>query len=264
MKINDIIDCLEAIAPPHLQESYDNSGLITGDKNRDVTGVLVCLDSTPEVIEEAVEKGCNLVIAHHPIIFSGLKQITGANYIERTVIAAIKNDVAIYAIHTNLDNVLSKGVNGKIAQRLGLKNCSPLKPMDPVTNPDLGAGVIGELDNPMSEEAFLGHLKSSMKVEVIRHTRMLGGEVRKVAVCGGSGSFLLSHAISQGAEVFVTGDFKYHQFFDADDKIVIADIGHYESEQFTVDLICELITEKFPNFAPDSSKRGSNPIIYYT
>ncbi len=265
MKITDIIAALEAIAPPALQESYDNSGLIVGDADREVTGVLVSLDTTPEIVGEAIEKNCNLIVSHHPVIFSGLKQLTGKNYVEKTVIDAIRNDISIYAIHTNLDNVLDGGVNGKIAQRIGLQECEALR-----SHPDhpgstrIGAGVVGKLSQPMSEEKFLAHLKDSMQVNVIRHTRMLNKPVQVIAVCGGSGSFLISDAINSGADFFVTGDFKYHEFFDADGKIVIADIGHFESEQFTVELICGIITEKFPKFAPDSSEKGTNPIIYYT
>jgi len=229
MQIKDIVTHLESIAPLYLQESYDNSGLLVGDSAAEVKGVLVCLDSTPEVIDEAVEKGCNLVISHHPIIFGGLKQLTGSNYIEQTVINAVRNDVAIYAIHTNLDNVLSKGVNGRIAERMGLTNTRPLLQKSDSTDLDHGAGVIGDLPGDMAEAEFLAHLKTSMGVEVVRHTVLLDNKVQKVAVCGGSGSFLLGEAIAAGAEVFVTGDFKYHQFFDADGKIVIAYVGHFES-----------------------------------
>ena len=263
MRIADVIRCLEEVAPPQLQESYDNSGLIVGNAAAEVNGVLVCLDSTPEVVSEAVETGCNLIVAHHPIIFSGLKHLTGRTYVERTVIDAIKNDVAIYAIHTNLDNVLHRGVNSKIADRLGLSECRILSPKSE-DEPGIGSGLVGKLSQPMIESDFLAHLKRSMRVEVIRHTRSLGRMVDTVAVCGGSGSFLLDNAKAAGAQVFVTADFKYHQFFDAEDDIVIADIGHYESEQFTVELICEIISDYFPNFAPNSSKRASNPIIYHT
>lgn len=265
MKISEVINALEEIAPPHLQESYDNSGLIVGDANRQVKGILVCLDSIPEVIEEAVQKGCNLVVAHHPIVFSGLKKINGSNYVERAVIMAIKHDVAIYAIHTNLDNVLSSGVNGKIAARLGLHQCRPLRLHKSASgDPDIGAGVVGELLQSMSEAEFLSFLKERMATPLIRHTKLLGNEVRTVAVCGGSGSFLLEDAVAAGADVFVTGDYKYHQFFDADGRLVIADIGHYESEQFTIDLLCDLIQQNFPKFAPNSSEIASNPIIYYS
>lgn len=265
MKISEIIHALEAVAPRNLQESYDNSGLIVGDSDHEVTGVLVSLDTTPDVVSEARAKNCNLIVSHHPVIFKGLKQLTGNNYVEKTVIEAIRNNIAIYAIHTNLDNVLDSGVNGKIAEKLGLGECEILR-----SHPDhpegvqFGAGVLGRLSRPMSEEEFLAHLKNRMQAHVIRHTRLTGKPVEMVAVCGGSGSFLLPDAIRSEADFFVTGDFKYHEFFDAEDKIVIADIGHFESEQFTVELISEIITKNFPKFAPDSSERGTNPIIYYT
>lgn len=265
MKISQIINALEAVAPRNLQESYDNSGLIVGDVDHDVSGVLVSLDTTPEVVREAIAKNCNLIVSHHPVIFRGLKQLTGNNYVERTVIEAIRNNISIYAIHTNLDNVLDGGVNGKIAQKLGLVECETLKAHP--DHPDgfqIGAGVVGRLSTAMQEKEFLAHLKERMHVSVIRHTRLLGNPVQTVAVCGGSGSFLLPDAIKAEADFFVTGDFKYHEFFDAEDKIVIADIGHFESEQFTVELICEIISENFPKFAPDSSERSTNPIIYYT
>ena len=261
MKIKDIIQCLESVAPPHLQESYDNSGLIVGDADAEVSGVLVCLDSTLEVVEEAIASGCNLIVAHHPIVFSGLKRITGSTYVEQTVIAAIKHDIAIYAIHTNLDNVLYRGVNSRIAERIGLTNNSILRPLPDST--DTGAGLVGDLAEPMAEATFLAHVKDAMQAGVVRHTKFLGKPISRVAICGGSGSFLLQDAIMAGADVFVTADFKYHQFFDAEEKIVIADIGHFESEQFTVDLLCEIISDYFPNFAPNSSKRASNPINYH-
>jgi len=265
MKISEIINVLETVAPRNLQEAYDNAGLIVGDADEKVTGVLVSLDTTPDVVSEAIEKNCNLIISHHPVIFKGLKQLTGKNYVEKTVIAAIRNNISIYAIHTNLDNVLDGGVNGKIAQRLGLVECETLRAHpDHPDGVQFGAGVVGRLNQPMSEEVFLAHLKDRMQLSVIRHTTLLNRSVEVVAVCGGSGSFLLPDAIKSKADFFVTGDFKYHEFFDAEEKIVIADIGHYESEQFTVELICEIITDNFPKFAPDSTERGTNPIIYYT
>lgn len=265
MKISEIINALEAVAPRSLQESYDNSGLIVGDADNEITGVLVSLDTTPDIVQEAVEKNCNLIVSHHPVIFRGLKQLTGANYVEKTVIEAIRNNISIYAIHTNLDNVLDGGVNGKIAQKIGLVECETLRSHpDHPDGVNIGAGVLGRLSHAIPEEEFLAHLKDRMQVSVIRHTSLLGKPVNVVAVCGGSGSFLLPDAIRSEADFFVTGDFKYHDFFDAEDQIVVADIGHYESEQFTVELICEIIREKFPKFAPDSTEKGTNPIIYYT
>ncbi len=363
MKIAEIIQTLEDFAPISYQESYDNAGLIIGDKMTDCTGVLICLDSVEEVIQEAIDKKCNLVVAHHPIIFSGLKKINGKNYIERTIIKAIKHDIAIYACHTNLDNV-KLGVNQMIAEKLKLsatrildvkktilKKLYTYVPVDAkdnllnalfmsgagnighysecsfsvngigtfkgdeLSNPkigekgirsnepevkievlfpaylenkiiqslkqnhpyeevayeiitldndyqNVGSGLIGELENSMDEKEFLLYLKNTMQTACIRYTKLLNQPIKKVAVCGGAGSFLLNRAISQQADVFITGDFKYHQFFDADNQIVICDIGHYESEQYTSQLFNKIITEKFPNFAVQISTINTNPINY--
>lgn len=324
-KIKDVIRHLESIAPPMYQESYDNAGLITGNPDWPVRGVLCCLDSTEAIVEEAISKGCNLIVAHHPIIFSGLKRLTGRTYVERTVLAAIKNDVAIYAIHTNLDNVYHQGVNAGIASVIGLKDTQILAPKSvlrratatgmgagrdeslresgateivhlsdnvcEITFPtaarsrieavvrqaggllsgvhavedahlQTGSGMIGNLDKPMPERDFLLHLKQVMRAGAVRHTALRGREVQRVAVCGGSGGFLLGQAIAQGADVFVTADYKYHEFFDADGRIIIADIGHFESEQFTIDLLHEIISEKFSTFAAYCAEARTNPVFY--
>lgn len=355
---------METIAPPALQEGYDNAGLITGMKGWECTGALVTLDATEEVIMEAKGRGCNLVVAHHPIVFKGLKKINGKNYVERAVIAAIKNDIAVYAIHTNLDNVL-QGVSGKMAELLGLQNTSILhykentlkklftfvpiesaeevrkaifdagggnigkysqcsfnmdgtgtfmakegadpyigeigKPTNTkemkievvfphyleaqVVNAMLkahpyeevaydvvalanfyqyaGAGVVGELPEAMEEKAFLSRLKEVFGLQVVRHTPLLNRPVRRVALCGGAGSFLIANALGAGADVYVTGDVKYHEFFDADGRMVIADIGHFESEQFTVDLLYDLLVQKFPTFAVLKSGVKTNPVNYF-
>ncbi|HEX8061002.1 MAG TPA: Nif3-like dinuclear metal center hexameric protein [Cyclobacteriaceae bacterium] len=361
--IADVVKHLEALAPPAFQEDYDNSGLITGDPSLAVTSVLITLDCTEEVVHEAITLGANLVIAHHPIVFSGLKKITGKTYVERTVIKAIKHDVAIYAIHTNLDNVYA-GVNHKIAEQIGLtnlrilrprketlgklvtfipkenadevlaalhqagagnvgnyKNCSftvagtgtfmptgsaqphigelnvqekvnevraevifpvhleskilsalrKAHPYEEVAyyiqhiqneSQDVGSGMVGELETPEEPIKFLERLKHSMNTNCVRYTSIVKPEVKVVAVCGGSGSFLLQDAIRANADVFVSADFKYHEFFDSDGKITIADIGHYESEQFTKELISEVLREKFRTFAINFSKTVTNPIRY--
>ena len=260
MKIKEITSFLESIAPLAYQESYDNAGLICGNANAEVKGTLLCLDSTEEILDEAIQKGCNLVIAHHPIVFRGLKQFIGQNYVERTIIKAIKNDVAIYAIHTNLDNVYAHGVNEKFAEKLGLKNTRILAPKPGIEN--VGAGLVGELPNALSEMDFLVQLKSVMKTACIRYTPLRGKTVKKVALCGGAGSFLLSNAKQEKADIFITGDFKYHEFFDAEGKIIIADIGHFESEQFTIELLYELLSDKFSNFALHCTKVNTNPVQY--
>ncbi len=261
MVIQDIISVLEAVAPPHLQESYDNAGLIVGNARAPVKGVLFCLDSTEAIVEEALSRGCNLVVAHHPIVFRGLKRLNGANYVERTVMQAVRHDVAIYAIHTKLDNVHRQGVNAKIAEKLGLRDTRILLPK--LGNPaDIGAGLVGELPQPLSESTFLQTVKTTFRAGCVRHTALLEKPVQRVALCGGSGSFLLAEARRAGADVFVTADFKYHEFFDADGQILIADIGHYESEQFTVELLHDLVRGKFATFALHCTKLNTNPVFY--
>jgi len=365
MIVQDIVRALESAAPLYYQESYDNSGLQVGDPQMEVTGILVTLDITEAVLHEAAQSGCNLVVAHHPVIFSGLKKITGKNYVERIVRKAIKEDIALYAAHTNLDNMRS-GVNAKISELLGLEHTAVLSmkmdtlaklytfaPVDaadkvrealfaagageigkyrecsfsargtgtfrpeenadpyigqaggvrenvdevkievlvrkdrevPVMkalfeshpyeevafefialqnpNQEIGAGMIGSLPAPLPEKEFLDRLRDRMKASCIRHTALRGREVSRVAVCGGSGSSLLKDAIAAGADFFVTGDFKYHQFFDADGRIVIADIGHYESEQFTKELLADILKKNFPNFAILLSNISTNPVNYY-
>ncbi|MFM1874566.1 MAG: hypothetical protein RL266_303 [Bacteroidota bacterium] len=363
MKAAEVIAYLEKYAPPSLQESYDNSGLLVGDASIELTGILVSLDCTEDVIDDAISQGCNMVVAHHPIVFSGLKRINGKNYIERTVIKAIKNDVLIYAIHTNLDNVLD-GVNQKFAERLGLIDTRILAPKkmllkkvvtyaptdhaetvrlamcdagagnignydqcsfntpgtgtfrgnektDPFVGKkgeihseeevrievivpefklssvlvamrkshpyeevafdvyglenswkEVGSGMIGELPTEMDALEFLKSLKTIMKTDCVRYTLPHKATVKNVAICGGSGSFLLGSAIAAKADVFITGDLKYHQFFDADNKIIIADIGHYESEQYTIELLAEKLAENFPTFAPRLTRVKTNPINY--
>lgn len=363
-KIKEITNLLESVAPLAYQESYDNSGLLYGDLNSEVKGILISLDCTEEILQEAIERNCNMIISHHPIIFKGLKKITGKNYIERTVLKAIKNDIALYAIHTNLDNVIN-GVSFKIAEKLGLQdvqvlenknqilqklvtfvptdhkekvmealfeagagkignysNCSyylegtgTFKPADaakpfigesgkmefvkearleviyptylsslivrklkeahPYETPaydvynlandhlDIGVGAIGTLPQKMEEKDFLNYLKRSMNLNCIRHTSFVGSPVERVAVCGGAGSFLLNKAIGSRADVFITGDFKYHEFFDAESKILVADIGHYESEVFTKDLIFDILNKKFSNIALLLSNTNTNPVQYF-
>ena len=363
MRIRDIVSSIEQIAPMSYQESYDNSGLIVGDYSQEVSGVVICLDVIESVVEEAIQLGANMIIAHHPIVFKGLKRFNGNNYVERTVMLAIKNDIAIYAAHTNIDSVRG-GVSEKICDLIGLKNKKILSPVSedlkklvtfvPVDHADkvrealfiagagnignydacsyttegigtfrggedakpfvgekgevhqeievrfetifpkhlkgkiigalldhhpyeevaydiyalennnsqAGLGMIGELETPENSVDFLKRIKEIFRSGCVRHTEIVKKEVKKVAVCGGSGSFLLHKAMSAKADIFVTGDFKYHEFFDAEGKLIIADIGHYESEQFTRDIFYEIVTKKFPNFAVHISEINSNPINY--
>ncbi len=264
MQIAAVLAHLESIAPLSLQEKYDNAGLLTGSGAWECSGVLTSLDATEAVVEEAIARKCNLIVAHHPIIFGGLKQITGRNYVERTVISAIKNDIAIYAIHTNLDNI-AEGVNGRMAAKLGLVNCRVLQPREGVSTArqGVGSGLVGELPEAMGEEAFLARLKTVFGLKILRHTSLTGRSVKTCALCGGAGSFLIPNALASGANFYITSDVRYHEFFDADGRLVIADIGHYESEQFTIDLLFEVLREKFPSFAVLKSGLITNPVRYY-
>ena len=363
MQASEIIKYLEELAPPSLQESYDNSGLLVGDSQTEITGILVSLDCTEDVIDDALSQGCNLIVSHHPIVFGGLKRFNGKNYVERTVMKAIKNDVLLYAIHTNLDNV-NEGVNRKIAARLGLINPKILAPkkqllkkivaycptkhaekvrnamfeagagnignydqcsfntegsgtfrgnentdpfvgnkgemhsepevrietlvphysvknvlsamrkahpyeevafdLYPIENvwKEVGSGMIGDLQEEMDALKFLKLLKTTMKTDCVRYTIPHKATIKRIAVCGGAGSFLLGNAVDSGADIFVTGDFKYHQFFDAENRIIIADIGHFESEQFTIELLAEKLAQKFPTFVPRLTRVKTNPINY--
>ncbi|SNR94760.1 dinuclear metal center protein, YbgI/SA1388 family [Belliella buryatensis] len=361
--IREVVSFLDSIAPPAYQESYDNAQLITGDPNTKVKGILCSLDATEAVVDEAISLGCNLIVAHHPIVFKGLKSFTGKNYVERTIIKAIKNDIGIFAIHTNLDHV-AHGVNKKIADKIGLKNTKILSPKKGILNKlstfvpsaaveqvmtalfdagagkigdysgcsfmsegsgtftpsekanptigkrnkpekaletkievmfpsflesqiitalknahpyeevayyihqlenenqEVGAGMVGELSTALDEKDFLAHLKSSMNLQVIKHTTLINKPIKKVAICGGAGIFLLNAAKKSRAEIFITADVKYHEFFDADNQIVICDIGHYESEIFTKELLLELLSQKFTNIALYFTKIVTNPITY--
>lgn len=363
MNLREITSFLETLAPLAYQEDYDNSGLIVGHPDKEISGALISLDCTESVVDEAIEHGMNLIISHHPIVFKGLKKFNGKTYVERVVMKAIKHDIALYAIHTNLDHV-SAGVNKKICDKLGIKNPLILKsreeslrklvtfcpeahaeevrmamfragagnignyaecsyngtgigtfkagagtkpfvgelgkqhhesevrietiysieleqqilaaliethPYEEVaydlyslnnSHPQVGSGMIGNLESDTDELEFLNFAKERLGAKVIRHTALRSKKIRRVAVCGGSGSFLLAHAIRAGADIFITGDFKYHEFFDAEGKLIIADVGHFESEQFTQELLLELITEKFSNFDLRLTSQNTNPINY--
>lgn len=363
MTIQSIIQVLERFAPPAYQESYDNAGLLFGNPDWELKGALLTLDATEAVLDEAIEKGCNLVVAHHPIVFGGLKRITGRNYVERVAIKAIKHDIAVYAAHTNLDNVRA-GVSAMMAKQLGLEKTRVLDPKKDLlrklftfvpaaqaaavqdalfaagaghignysecsfaaagtgtfrggegTDPfvgrpgerhseaevklevifpaqlegkvtaallkahpyeevaydvvklenrwaEVGSGLIGELPDGMEEMAFLAMVKERFRTGCVRYTPLRGKKVRKVAVCGGAGSFLLKQARAAGADAFVSADFKYHEFFDAENQLIVADVGHFESEQFAVDLFYHILTENFSNFAPLKSTINTNPVNY--
>lgn len=278
LRIHEIVSAFEAVAPLALQESYDNSGLIVGEMGAQVSKALLCLDSTEAVVDEAIAKGCDLIIAHHPIVFGGLKRFTGGDYVQRALIKAIRNNIAIYACHTNLDNVLRGGVNERIAQQLGFAVERVLRPVaadfgslagvgrldDSDVFRTAGAGVLCKLQKPMNVLDFLQHLKAKMGVEVVKYTKCDVEMVSKVAICGGAGSFLIGDALRAGADAFITSDVKYHEFFDAEGKMLLCDIGHYESEKYTIDLFSNILSTKFPKFATIFAGTITNPIDYLT
>ncbi len=364
MNVEAVIHALEEFAPLSYQESYDNSGLLVGTPDQELQGILISLDCTEEVVDEAIRLGFNMIVSHHPILFKGLKRLNGSTYVERVIMKAIKHGIAIYASHTNLDNVRN-GVNRRIAERIGLQQLNILAPKDGLlkklvvfvpmeqasalrqslfdagagqigkygecsfnvrgtgtfkagdganpyvgeigkqhqqeevrlevvyprhlerkilmnlyqTHPyeevaydlyeltnshqEVGSGMIGNLPEAINELDILKLLKDTFNLNVIRHTALLNKPVRRVAVCGGAGGFLLKQAIRAGADLFVTADYRYHEFFDAEGKTVIADIGHFESEQFTQDLLLEIIQKKFSNFAVRLTEVHTNPIKYH-
>ncbi len=261
MQVREVIDYLHSIAPNRYQEDYDNSGLLVGEYGAEISAVLISLDVTEEVLDEAISKDCNLIISHHPIIFGGIKRLTNGNYVQRIIKKAIKNDLNLFAIHTNLDNVYDYGVNTNIASKLGLTDTSILRPKTGLDDPKVGSGIIGSIA-PQEEMAFLQFLKTTMEVQCVKYTKLLGQPITRVAICGGSGQFLLPYAIRLGAQVFISSDFKYHEYFDADGQIVIADIGHFESEQFTTQMLWEILTNKFSSFAAHYTKVNTNPVNY--
>lgn len=260
MLVSDIAKELESWAPPEVAESYDNVGLLVGNPKSEVTGILVNLDMTEEVVEEAHAKGCNVVVAHHPIWFAGRKRLVGDDYVSRAIMKAIKLDVSLYAIHTNLDNVRS-GVNRVISDRLGLQYLSFLKAKD--TEGNIGSGMIGMLPDALTKEEFLNLIKDEFKCGGIRYADAPIETIRKVAVCGGAGSFLTNEAIRRGADAFVTADVTYHKFFDNEQQMLLLDIGHYESEQYTSELIVSYLSQKFTNFAILNSETVTNPVKYF-
>ncbi len=259
MKAKQVLDALEQYAPLPLQDGFDNAGLQIGlTEEQEVTGALLCLDVTEAVIDEAERMGCNLIVAHHPLLFHGLKSITGKSYVERCVIKAIQKGIGIYAAHTNLDNA-EGGVNYRIAEKIGLTSLSFLD-----TKPGLsaGAGVVGELSTAEDERDFLMRLKDLFGIQCIRHNRLCGRKIRRVALCGGAGGFLLSQAIAQGADAFLTGEMRYHDYFGHEGDLLIAEMGHYESEQYTVEIFAEVLGQRFPELKIVKTSHNTNPINY--
>ena len=257
MKVSQITDLIEQLAPKNYQESYDNAGFQIGNLDSELTGILFCLDVTEEVVEEAEMLNANLIISHHPLIFKGLKSITGSNYIERIIIKAIKKGISIYSAHTNLDSVMG-GVNSKIAQKLGVSDCRFLQAAS--EEQSYGAGLIGTLKEPMDEMEFLKKIKSEFNCGCLKYSGLHEKPISTVAICGGSGSFLIKDAIAQNADIFLTGEIKYHDFFGNDEKILLAELGHFESEQFTVDVLYDMIKPEFPYCF--KTNISTNPINY--
>ncbi len=245
MKLQTIIDQLEAFAPLALQEDFDNCGLLIGKRNAEITGILLCIDVSEAVIDEACENRCNLIISHHPLIFHGLKSLTESGEVERCVAKAIKNDVAIYASHTCMDSAQG-GVSHKMAEKLSLGNVQVLVPQQDET---VGLGVVGELPHEMEEKTFLELLKQTFHCDCIKHSPLLEKNIRRVALCGGSGADFIAQAKNAKADIYVTADVTYHRFFEAENQLIIADIGHFESEQFTKEIFLEQLSKNFPNFA---------------
>ncbi len=259
MKLKIVIDKLNGFAPNDYQESFDNSGLQIGDVNSEIVKVLVCLDVTEKVINEAISIGANLIVSHHPLIFHGIKHITEKTYIERVIRTAIKNDIAIYSMHTNLDKI-QNGVSCRLAECIGLKNISILS--TDIHNNNIGLGAIGELDEEYDEIEILNKVKQLLHINAIKHSPLLNKKVKKIALCGGSGAEFIQDAIDKGAEIYFTADIKYHEYFMPENQIVIADIGHYESEIITKDIIYEQLIEIFPKFAVAKSQTECNPVCF--
>lgn len=260
-RVKEVITFLHTIAPNQYQEDYDNAGLIVGNENDVIKGVLISLDCTEAIVDEAISLGVNMIVSHHPIVFKGLKRFTSSSYVERVVMKAIRHDINLFAIHTNLDNVAINGVNSKICELLELTNLQILRPKNTLVN--VGAGMIGKLEHAMTTIEFFEHLKTKMFLKTFKHTAVCHKNIEDVAVCGGAGGFLLQDAIQAGAQIFITSDYKYHEFFDADGQIIIADIGHFESERYTIDLLYTLISNNFTNFAAHYTKMDTNPVNYY-
>lgn len=260
MKIKEVIDALERFAPLPLQESYDNAGLQVGLTEAEVSGALLCLDVTEKVVDEAVAQGCNLIVSHHPLIFRALRQIAGANEVQRTVAKAITNNVTIVSMHTNMDNARG-GVNYMIAQKMGLEDVAFLDPRT-VQGIECGSGVVGTLPQSVTSQQFVDMLKSVFDVDCVQANQLLHRPVRRVALCGGAGSFLLPQAVEAGADAFVTGEMHYHEYFGYNQQIQIAVIGHYQSEQYTNEIFKSIITEACPGVKIYLTRANINPIIY--
>jgi dinuclear metal center YbgI/SA1388 family protein len=263
MRVIEIAKIIDSWMPTSIAEDFDNVGLIIGDPESKITSILVTLDTTENVVEEAINKGCNLIVSYHPIIFNGLKQITNDNYVQKSVIKAVKNNISVYAIHTSLDNY-PKGISYLLSDLIGLKNISVLLPKEEKLNKiKRGMGSIGELEKPMYEITFFDLLKNKLGLKYLRHSNKLNKKISKVSVVVGSGSFAIKDSIESNVDAFITSDFKYHNFFEADNKAILIDIGHYESEKHIKMFIKEFLNKKLPNFTVLLSEQNINPVNYY-
>lgn len=260
MKIKEVLSALERFAPLPLQEGWDNAGLQIGLTEVEVSGALLCLDVNEQVVDEAMQKGCNLIVAHHPLLFRGLKTISDADYVQRTAMKAIQNGVAIVAMHTNMDNAKG-GVNHKMAEKMGLADVEFLAPKT-AAGIDGGSGVVGNLPEPTDARSFVMMLKKAFAVECAQCNRLTDRPIRRVAVCGGAGDFMLDDAIAAGADAFVTGEMHYHMYFGHERQIQICVIGHYQSEQFTSEIFKSIIGEVCPELPLFMAETNTNPIIY--
>lgn len=260
MKIKELTDIIEAAADLSWQAGYDNAGLIVGDSEAEVGAALLCVDITESVLEQAIEVGAGLIIAHHPIIFHGLKQITGQTYIQRVVAKALQHGIALYACHTNLDSA-PLGISHRLGDMFGLKEIALLEPTR-TERPDVGFGIVGELPDEESVEGFLNRVKSVLGLKALRYSRPYKKQVRRVAICSGSGGSLIGKAKEAGADVYIAADFKYNDFLDADRELVIADAGHFETEYCAIDILFEIIRKKIPTFALYKSNNSENPVNY--
>lgn len=255
MKLKEIIGAIEKVAPLSVQDGFDNSGLQVGLPEQEISSVLICLDVTEEVVAEAESLGCQLILSHHPLLFHPLKSVSDSTYQQRCVIRAVKDGIAVYSAHTSLDNARG-GVNFKIAEVIGIKDLSWLSAKE---SADAGSGVIGELSNPMQDSEFLMMLKDRFGVTALKHSATSGRLIRKVAVCGGAGAFLLPDAIRKAADCFVCGEFRYHDYFE-NSGVLLAELGHYESEQFTQVLLLDILSDAFPGLQARITKTYTNPI----
>ena len=261
MKIKEVIEALERFAPLPLQESWDNAGLQVGLTEAEVSGALLCLDVNEQIVDEAISRGCNLIVSHHPLIFRKLAHITDEDYVQRSVMKALLNGVTILSLHTNMDNARG-GVNYKIAEKMGLQNVRFMNPKQQ-DGVEYGSGVIGEFAEPMAADDFIIMLKRQFCVECVQANQLLRRPIRSVAMCGGSGAFLLDEAVAAQADAFVTGEMHYHEFFGREQQIQIAVIGHYQSEQFTSEIFRDIIENECPGVKCYITEVCTNPIMYF-